>query len=166
MFDSIFLTSVEDVKPSPDTARENAGQRTKPKVSSHRVKIHRVKIHRLKGKIKTLTASLQKASKSGSINNIIKNASRYLDTSTLDFFASQLTIGKQRLKGRRYTNKDKLFAFAQSPSAYIGFAAKCLLCHVRDLFEDGWKKLEYSLALITQALKYCSKMLVHHSTAA
>ena len=107
---------MEDVKPGPDTARENAGQRTKPKVSTHRVKIHR-----LKGKIKTLTASLEKASKSGSITNIIKNASRYLDTSTLDFFASQLRIGKQRLKGRRYTNKDKLFAFAlhyQSPSAY------------------------------------------------
>ena len=102
--------------PVPGTAGENTHQRVKPKVSSQRVKIHR-----LKGKIKTLQASLEKASKSRSINNIIKNAGRYLDTNTLDFFASQLIIGKHRLKGRRYTNKDKLFAFAlhyQSPSAY------------------------------------------------
>ena len=101
-----FCISV-DAMPVPGTAGENTHQRVKPKVSSQRVKIHR-----LKGKIKTLQASLEKASKSGSINNIIKNAGRYLDTNTLDFFASQLRIGKHRLKGRRYTNKDKLFAFA------------------------------------------------------
>ena len=104
-----FTSFCISVDVDPGTAGENTQQRTKPKVSSHRVKIHR-----LKGKIKT-------ESFSGSINNIFKNAGRYLDTNSLDFFANQLRIGKQRLKGRRHTKKAKLFAFAlhyQSPSAY------------------------------------------------
>ena len=124
--------------PTPPPKMQTSKEKPESKPTSHgptpscQVPRHaRVKIHRLRAKVKELETSLKKIHKNANtIKQAIDIAKKYLNESSLRFFASQLRLSKFRTKGHRYTQDDKTLAFAlyyNGPQAYK-FLRKLKIC--------------------------------------
>ena len=87
---------------------------------------------------------------------IIKNASLYLNNTSLEFFKAQINLSSTPVKGRRYTNSMRTFAlglYFQSPRAYRYLSRFFILPSTRMLryylnrinVEVGWSDANFKL---------------------